>query len=440
MRRILYGLLFLLAWGGSLGPGDISAKPLPTPQKSGSRQFVVYGERKDLVAYVMWRADSLVDRWNSLLRFGSLGPQLPIIIRLVEHTSSKGLIRTPFETKLLLTDDNHLKVQLDVLDLNEIRDFEFDWRVLQTLALRSAYAATPPGVGRKYCPPPDWIVDAVLQDILDTAEGDFARAYAAALVTAQNLDLKVFLAERPEMMDAVSRVIYRVKARALLQSLIELPGGREGLRSFLSSPSAWDGLAASLIACFPALQGNVNNLTKVWVLNLARPTVAQRIFPLTLNETIQRLDAILLISLPEDVKPPKNKLITGVEAFPLVATVPKYHYLLRGKAQDLLLLSLRAHPMYRPLIDEYREIVETLLRNPRKNLDGRIKAAKKLQDTLNQRHAAIEDYLNWFESAVWTDASQPFQSILENDQRRRVPTWRSDAISRALDTAEAAGW
>ncbi len=439
MRRILCGLLFILVWGGNLNSEGLSARALPVPQTSVSRQFVVYGEKRDLVAYVMRRADSLADRWNSLLRLGSFSQQRPIIIRLVENSSS-GPIRAPFETKLLLTDDNHLKIQLDVLDLNEIRDLKFDWKVLQTLALRSAYSALPPGVGSEYRQPPDWIVDAALQDVLDTAEGDFARSYAAALVVTQNLDLKAFLVERPEMMDAVSRVIYRVKARALLQSLIELSDGSRGLRSFLSNPSDWDGAPASLIACFPALHGNINNLTKVWVLNLARPTVAQRVLPLMLSETARRLNAILLISLPEVVKPPKNKMVAGVEAFPLIAAMPKYHYLLRGKAQDLLLLSLRAHPMYRPLIDEYREIVETLLRNPRKNLDGRIKKAEKLRDALNQRYAAIEDYLNWFEAVVWTDVSQPFQSILENNQRRRAPAWRSDAISRILDATEAAGW
>ncbi|PWU07995.1 MAG: hypothetical protein C5B47_05295 [Verrucomicrobia bacterium] len=437
MRWILCVFLLILAW--DLNFGRLLASPLPTPQRSVSRQFVIYGKRKDLVAYAMRRAEDLASRWNALFQPEGVNWRNPIIIRLVDEPSARRL-RMPFKTKLLLTDDHQLKVQLDVPDWGETHALEFDWRVLQALALRNAYAAHPPSLGSQYRQPPAWIIDGALQEVLKRELGDFIRSHVAALAGAQPLDLKGFLAENPEMMDAVSRTIYRVKARALLQALTELPAGSAGICSFLSNPAAWDGTPATLLAYFPALKGNVNTLVKVWGLNLVRPTVLQRALPLTLNETAQRLDAVLSISLPQGVKIPKEKIITKMEAFRLIATAPQYQSSLRGKAQDLLLLSLRANPMYRPLIDEYRGILETLLRNPRKNVQERIQDAEKRRRNLNQQCGAIEDYLNWFDTLVRRDESSPFQSILENDQRRRAPPWRSDAVSHALDTAEAAGW
>lgn len=429
--------LILILWG------DLSVKAVPllsvtrrgaVAHRSASREFVVYGTQKDLVAYVMKRADSLAARWNRLFGFSAV-TQKPIVIRFIEDFSSPSG-RTPFETRLYLGDDHNLKVQLDVWDLSEVRESEFDREIFQALALRNGYTAVLPAAGSKYYQPPDWIMDALIQDVLDSEEGDFARSYAAALVVTQNLDLKDFLAEKT--WTDVSRVIYRVKARALLQSLIEFPRGAAGMRAFLSNPAAWDGSETSLLAYFPELQRNTNSLTKVWMLNLARPTMVQRTLPLRMNETAQRLDAILSISPPNGVNA-LNQTPVGMAELPLLAATPKYKHLLRSKAQDLLLLSLRAHPMYRSLIDEYREILETLIRYPRKNLDARIVKAEKLRWALNQRSVDIEDYMNWFEAVLLKDALNPFQSILENDQRRRAPQWRSDAISRALDTVEATG-
>ncbi len=439
--RILGILIFVLEIGFSVEATPlpfIKRESFPSSQKSASREFIVYGTQRELVSYIIRRADSLATRWNRLLRLPALS-QGPIIIRLLENSSS-AYGRRPFKINLYLGDDHSLRVQLDVFDLGEVGDPEFDGSIFHAIALRNAYATLRPTAGSQYHQPPGWVVDAAVQDVLDSEEGDFSRSYAAALVGAQNLDLKTFLIEKPWTMDATSHMIYRVKARALLQSLIELPRGAAGIRAFLSNPAAWDGTVTSLIAYFPKLQGNPNTLAKIWLLNLARPTMVQRALPFPMGETAQRLNAILAISPPDGIKSPKDKIMTGAEMIPLIAAVSKYKYLLRNKAQDLLLLSFRAHPMYRPLIDDYRKIIETFLRYPHKNLDVRIKATEKLQWSLNQRSADIEDYMNCFEAVLFQDTSNPFQSLLENDQRRRAPSWRSDAISRAVDAVEATGW
>lgn len=397
---------------------------------------MVYGKQGDLVSYAMRRADDLANRWSRLFRIPPIASQ-PIIIRLLANP-----LRSPerllFETNIFLGDDHRLRVQLDVFDLYEIRNLEFDWRIFHALFLRNAYTVSPLPLGSQYNQPPDWLVEAAVQDLLEAEQGDFRRAYAAALVVAQNLDLNSFLAEKPK--DALSYTIYRVNARALLQSLMEVPQGAVGILSFLSNPTAWDGGASLLMSYFPNLQGGAQTLTKTWIFNLARRTGTQRTEPLGMSETERRLNAALLISLPDGVKLPRGKPVLGVEAIPMIANLPKYRYLLRNRAQDLLLLSFRAHPMYRALIDEYRVIVETLIQHPRKNLDVRIKDAEKWWWILHKRCADIEDYINWFEAESLADFLNPFQSILENDQRRQVQPWSSDAISRAVDAIEATGW
>ena len=406
------------------------------PRRSASQEFIVYGTSRDLVAYVVERADTMEGLWKRLFRLPPVS-QKPIIIRLVERALLSP-DRTPFQISLFISDDDSLKVQLDVFDGGEVRSLEFDRKIFQSLALRDAYASSPPAPGSRYHQPPDWILDAAVQNLLDTEEGNSSRAYAAALIVAQDLDLRAFLTERP--VDTVSRAIYRVKALSLVQSLIELPGGRAGMRRLLLRPHLWDGTSSALLSCFPGLRGDANALVKIWMLNLARPTGVQKMSPLRMGETSQRLNAILSISLPDGENALKDKMVSGPEAIPLIAAMPRYKYLLRSRAQDLLLLSFRAHPMYRALTDEYRGIIETLLRSPRKNLDARIQEADRLREALAQRCMDIEDYLNWFEAVCLTDASNPFRSILENDQRRQVHPWRSDAISRAMDAIEVEGW
>lgn len=434
--------VIVLLLGGSLA---VQAIPIASKksdvfllQKHVSQQFIVYGTRRDLISLVMRRANDLAERWHRLFRLASLSSSKPIIIRLLKRQHPTPPHAHPFEIYLFLDDANRLKVQLDVFDLDGKDTSELDERIFHALTLRNAYIHASPALGRPYDQPPPWVIEAAIQDLFTAEEKETEFAQTDEIVLkreVQDLDLKSFLAEKPREMELAVRAIYRVKAYALLRSLLEQPQGEVGLRAFLSNPHAWRNGSSSLLNFFPELQRDATALTKVWIKNLMLPTAVQKKQPFRMKETAQQLNIILFILLPPGMKQSKNRIITGAETMPLIAAVPKYKQFLHSKVQDLLFLSVRAHPLYRALIDEYREIVEILLQFPSKDLTARIQAAEKMRWAINKYCMDIEDYMNGAERVSSMDGA--FQSLLENDQRGRVRAWRPDAISLALDAAEA---
>jgi hypothetical protein len=103
----------------------------------------------------------------------------------------------------------------------------------------------------------------------------------------------------------------------------------------------------------------------------------------------------------------------------------------------LLRLEVRAHPLFRPIVEEYRLIAGQLAAKPRRNLETRIRKNMQLQRAVVQRVGEMEDYLNWFEAARLETPSRAFDSTI-HDSSLRIR--RDDPLSRYLDDVEARGW
>jgi hypothetical protein len=112
---------------------------------------------------------------------------------------------------------------------------------------------------------------------------------------------------------------------------------------------------------------------------------------------------------------------------------------LRQKAEDLLRLEVRAHPLVRPIVEEYRTIASQLAAKPGKNLETRIRKNMQLQQAVVKRAGEMEDYLNWFEATRLDTPSREFDS--HSDPWTSFLSFRrNDAVSRYLDDVEARGW
>ena len=110
-------------------------------------------------------------------------------------------------------------------------------------------------------------------------------------------------------------------------------------------------------------------------------------------------------------------------------------YILRQKAEDLLRLEVRAHPLIRPIVEEYRTIASQLSAKPRKNLATRIRKNMQLHQAVVKRADEMEDYLNWFEATRLDTPSREFEPPAGSLSFRR-----NDAVSSYLDDVEARGW
>ena len=109
---------------------------------------------------------------------------------------------------------------------------------------------------------------------------------------------------------------------------------------------------------------------------------------------------------------------------------------MRQRSVDLLNLEFRAHPLLRPIVEEYRNIAMLLAAKPKSKVEHRIEEIEKIRVLLVERHKAISDYLNWYEA---TQINESENSLAEETRPEPVPP-RRDPITLYMDAIERRGW
>jgi hypothetical protein len=234
--------------------------------------------------------------------------------------------------------------------------------------------------------------------------------------------LNGFFRQKPEILDAGSIVFYRAQAVSLLQVLKKTKESKKGFSALMADPTFSKGGAEPVLSAFPSL-GSQSGLSKLWTLSIARGSMTSRMASLSVPQSDQELSDIL-------------KPLNGPLKLPETAIAPGGGYLMRECAVRLFNLEFRAHPIYRPVLEEYRKIVALLARKPKARVAAQIGDVERVRSLLVQRSEKITDYLNWFEvtqiEAAPTEISKPSSSS--------GPLIRNDPYAIHLDGFEARGW
>ncbi|MCX7868440.1 MAG: hypothetical protein N2322_00670, partial [Terrimicrobiaceae bacterium] len=325
-----------------------------------------------------------------------------------------------------------LKVQITAPTQVGAEDFEL--AVLRALALEFACRESRPREGKAFSMPPSWLIEAVWQDIQSRAEGLPPGLYAKLLEAGPPPKLEAFLRQRPEFMKPTARAIYRAQALGLLGALLASPDGKDGLRRLLVNlHSSKPDDPRALLAAFPALEKDPGQLVKLWTLSLARASSSGRSESLSAEETGRRLQAILnSIKAPAGVKLPEGLPAQGADLMPALAGESSGRYALARAASELEALELRAHPLWAPVVAEYKSVAAALSRKPRRDAGRRLQAAAELAKALDERMRGVADHLNWFEASR---VSLPSGAFDPPPPPPSVPE-RTDPISAAVSAAE----
>lgn len=433
------GWLFLaLSVAGFPALGQVKLDLPPPLQRtvSSSDQFVVYHTDRTLRSRLAQRAEDLKSQWLRRLRHTDEWKS-PIIIQIVPvRRANSPRVRTG----LYESDGGTPKVQIDIYDTASLKSADFDMEIYRALFLEFGYRNVSAKAGKSFQQPPAWLIDGLYEDVSAREEGIAVGVYERLINQGTSPKLEAFLKERPEMLDATSRAIYRAKAMGLFRALLSSPDGTTHLVEYCASlPSINPSDDAALLKKFPPLAEKPAMLSKLWALSLADASASNRVTPLSVKDTQKRLALLLEITAPKDPRHPRLGTVTGPEGLAAIARTNAGRYVLRQKAEDLLRLEVRAHPLIRPIVEEYRLIASELAAKPKKNVETRIRKNMELQQAVVKRADEMDDYLNWFEVARLNTPSHEFDSTFE------APTGplsfhRNDAVSRYLDDIEARGW
>ncbi|HEY5740934.1 MAG TPA: hypothetical protein VIS99_00215 [Terrimicrobiaceae bacterium] len=436
MMRGLGFVIFAFPAFMALGQSKIE---LPAPLQrsvSSSQQFIVYHSDRALRSRLAQKVEDLKAGWLRRLRIDDQWKS-PIIVQIIPVRRSNA---PRMRTSLYESDGGELKVQIDVYDTGSLKTADFDLEVYRALFLEYGYRNLPAKAGKSFHQPPAWLIDGLFEDVAAREEGIAVGLYARLINEESSPKLDLFLKQRPEMLDATSRAIYRARALGLLRALLRTPDGSKHLAEYCSSlPSIDPTDSAGLLRAFPTLSEKPATLSKLWTLCLAEASASNRVLPMSTKETQKRLSLILEITAQKDPKKRGSIEVRGPEALLAAARTNTGRYVVRQKAEELLQLEVRAHPLMRPIIEEYRTIASELASKPKKNFETRIRKNMQLQAAVVQRTEEMEDYLNWFEAAQLSTPSKEFETAVD-PQSGTLSFHRDDTLSRYLDDIEARGW
>jgi len=430
MRRTS-AMLFAAAVSLGAHSAELEAAPIGR-SVSASRQFIVYGANARLRGGIC----DLAERTKSdALRFLQQQDnwETPIVIHAQQPQAN--LPELPDAHLSFGQTGFGLKLQLDLSLRADISTPVVQRELLRAILLERMYRAersTP--AGAHYVAPPNWLVEGMLTLGTDRDSRAIAETLGAFVASGNITPLEELLRQRPDLLESPSRVVYRAHAAALLSMLAEGPGGRIRLARFLTDlPASGSDPVADLVAHFPALGDSTEQLQKNWTLAVTRLAASERYRLLGCEETERQLALTLRVEIPG-----RDRSSTyALEEFPRFVRAAAAIAALQRLTQELLLLSGRANPLYRPVLAEYQDVVAQLARGKTKKITERLAKARETREHIIRRMSAIGDYMNWYEATQARSASGVFREYLkaaelalEREPRRR------DRISVYLDALE----
>ncbi len=402
---------------------------------SSSKQFVIYAKDPATRTAISRQAEDYKEEFLKLLGIDDEF-KFTIIINLTapaptQRNAPKSSVR------LYEIDRGELKIQLDVFDPSVVDEPEFRRDLMGTILLEYAYRDNPTSAGRSFETPPAWVIAGLLEKIAIRTSGPEAAAYATLLAAGQTPRIDSFFRTRADRLDPTSRVIFAAQSLAMLDTLRALPEGRPGLHYYLAVPRRSPPSTSDIVDLFPSLDGNRDALSRKWTLAIAAASATDRIDLLGVRESASTLSTILDVQALPDPKKPEVAAMSGPLALGAIARSDSGNFILSQMRNDLLRLSLKAHPLYKGLTDEYLQIVSELIRKPKRRLEKRIASAEEVRAGLGRKTTEIDGYLDYVEATKIQADSEIFTDIVEDTEQSSEAPPRSDSISRFLDAYES---
>jgi hypothetical protein len=321
-----------------------------------------------------------------------------------------------------------LKLQFDLTIGENIDASLVERELLRAILLEMIYRSEPDvAPGTAFVEPPDWLLEGVLAL---TPGRDRGPLVEALLVSIKRMSLEEFLQRRPALVDSPGRLLYRAYSLSLVQLLVGGIDGHSRLARYIRNLArASNDPLADLKAQFPLLGEDVE---KTWQSAVVRLGDAQSYQLLTFAESERRLNELLRVKTPDAGKSPKQAQLSELaQRKPSVAEKMALDEL----SQNLVLFTIRANPVMRPIVREYQQIAVLLARGKRKRIIERLARLQMTHTNLVARMNDVDDYMNWFEATQSNSRSGVFADYLKAAGNSQVPApRRRDALSVYLDS------
>jgi hypothetical protein len=415
-------LLILLAAGVPLlyaEPARVANASLAASSSSRSGAFIAFSQDRDLRNRMLRAADDALLEWEKIHETKA-GSASPIILndktRSAIPRGGGSVVPLIFET------ETGMKVQVDLYDEAALRSGGFDAGVLSALALHAMHRDQPPRAGKSFALPPPWFIEGLAEEVRRSRDGAPDGVFSALIQSGRPPELEAFFRQKPEILDAASIILYRAQAVSLLRVLKKADGSKKGFAALFTDPAFSRGGEDPIHSAFPSF-GSRSELSKLWTLNIARSSLPPRMASLTVGQSERELVELL-------------KSVNGGQTLSEAAKAKGGAFLMRECVVRLFNLEFRAHPLFQPILEQYRNIASLLASKPKASVSVKIQELENTRVLLVERSEKIADYLNWFEVTQLDEA----RSLRDEkpDSNGLMPF--NNPYALYLDSLEARGW
>jgi hypothetical protein len=266
-------------------------------------------------------------------------------------------------------------------------------------------------------------------------EGTPSELFSGLLGSRKILEIQDILSGEPAVMDSVSRAAFSGSAAAFVKSLLGQDSGTQRLTRTIRELPRYEGdLRPLLLEFYPALSRSSSSMEKWWALEVASMAQPTALDFFSIEETGRRLDEALTVRLESAGEGARTVSLRDYRTIEKAGDARRF---LVPNRLLLLQLSYQCFPLYRPVVDDYRDVVERMMQYKSFGIAGRIKKIDEVRANLDERLEDMSDYLNWYEAARVSEKSGAFgdYKTVVDELRREAPT-RTDRISRYLEEAD----
>ncbi|MDA0293683.1 MAG: hypothetical protein O3A75_06185 [Verrucomicrobia bacterium] len=424
---------WVLVWVLACGPAtaQVAAPELLKPENrtvSNSKQFTVFGGTRGQRSELVRRAEELKtglqrelqesDRWKT-----------PVLVVLTPGDGVR-LRQSPVLLQVFEAGEAGGKIQLDLAPGTVSDAAAVDRGILRALLLERSMRRQKFEGGR-FIEPPDWLSSALAASLGREASRD-ASLYADLMESRSMPRLDRFLRQNAATMKGRARELHAAQSLALYNGLLELPDGRRRIIENLTLAAPAREPEQRFAQTWPELAEDEAKLARLWALAVARLSTPKKLEFFGAEETGKKLRQIL-----GDLDT-SNDGVPAADVLVVLSRKEDGRFRIARAAQEMQRLAFRSHPLYAPLVEEYRTLLDDLARNRRRGFVGRFEATEELCLALDDRSREITDHMNWYQvnqvSADETAGTVRMPVVPDSTLRR------NDAISRHLDSVERRGW
>lgn len=395
---------------------------------STSRQITVFGGTRAQRSDLARRAEELKEGLQRELQ-DSDAWTIPVLVVLTPGDGVR-LRQSPVLLQVFDGGDAGRKIQLEVAPGLLADPGMIDRGLLRALLLERSLRRQK-FEGDRFVEPPDWLASALASALSREPLRD-ASLYDGLLGTKAMPRLDRFLRQNGATLRGRAREMHAAQSLALYRGLLELPDGRRKIVENLTLVEPARDPLQRFGQTWPDLADDPPRLARLWAVSVARLSTPRKLELFGADETGRRLEDILqAVAANQDGQAPDQVLL-------FLSRRDEGRFRLSQAARETQQLVFRAHPLYAPLVEEYRTMLDDLSRNRRRGFVARFGEAEDLRAALDTRSGEITDFMNWYQANEPHSAAWPERVSVPPRSAEAVR--RNDAISRFIDSVEQRGW